>query len=139
MKRLTALFACLALLALTAYPVQSEPVRVRQFTMVVATDNVATPAFRVSKYTRSISMQIPTIDAATVQVQTSMDNTTYVPYHVAIDNGTALTTVLWATASGTGGITVAWPPGLVNYRWFKIVTSADQTADRTFTIYERED
>lgn len=138
MRRLTALFACIALLALAAYPALSEPVRARQFT-TLGTDNTSTAGFRLSKETTSVLLCIDNTLATTkVHVNVSMDNAApYVPFHTTMGN--AATTTLWETVSGTAPHCVPWPAVLVNARWFKIVAADNQATPVQFTIYERTD
>jgi len=126
----------LSLSAFWASPGISEPIRVRQFA-TQGTDNTTTIGFRLSKETASVSMSIDNTLATTkVHVNVSMDDAaTYVPFHTAMGN--ADTTTLWETVSGTAAHAVPWPPGLVNFRWFKIVCADNQAVPKTFTIYER--
>jgi hypothetical protein len=76
---------------------------------------------------------VPTIDSATISLLVQRDaeiDTVPVPLHwkkVSDDSTTA-----WVTTAGTGGYMINIPLGGIQY--FRILTGADQTADRTFYV-----
>jgi hypothetical protein len=76
---------------------------------------------------------VPTIDSATIGLLVQRDGaiaTVPVPLHwkkVSDDSTTA-----WVTTAGTGGYMIHVPLGGIQY--FRILTGANQTADRTFYV-----
>ena len=76
---------------------------------------------------------VPTIDSATIGVLVQRDGeiaTVPVALHYKKPSDDA--TAPWATTASTGGLMIEVPFGGI--RWFRILTGADQTADRVFYV-----
>ena len=82
----------------------------------------------------SMIMEVPTIDSAALSVylqETPSEAAVPKPLHVR-KRLTAEGTLLWATTAGTGGFTVVVPIG--GYRYVRVYSDANQTADRTLRL-----
>lgn len=76
---------------------------------------------------------VPTIDSATISLLVQRDSaiaTVPVPLHYK--KPADASTAVWATTASAGGYMITVPLGGIQY--FRILTGADQTADRTFYV-----
>jgi hypothetical protein len=128
MKRL-ALAILFMLIATTSV---AAPEWVGTVTLTAATDNVLSAAVALPSNGKQLAIVIPTITTGTVSLKVSHDGTTYQDLYI----GVGITAPLkWATASGSGAITV-----VVNgvdigaFTYLKVATGAEQAANRTFTL-----
>ena len=79
-------------------------------------------------------MEVPAIDSAALSVylqETQSEAAVPKPLHVR-KRLTAEGTLLWSTTAGTGDYTVVVPIG--GYRYVRIYSGADQTADRSIRL-----
>lgn len=133
MKRFA--FVSLLLLSLLALPVSAPAGNPWTGTAVItiATDNTTSAAVSLPKNVSRIGIQVPTIDTATLKLKVSVDGSTYQDLY-CWESATGVSQ-LWTTASGTGGTNHVVPGEMYLWKYLKVVTSAGQTANRTFTIY----
>jgi len=76
---------------------------------------------------------LPTIDSATIGLLVQRDSAiATVPVALHYKKFADDATAAWLTTASTGGIMINVPLGGIQY--FRILTGADQTADRTFLV-----
>ena len=77
---------------------------------------------------------VPTIDSATISLLVQRDGLiATVPVALHHKKPSDDSTAAWVTTAGTGGYMIHCPV-LGGIRYFRILTGADQTADRTFYV-----
>ena len=75
---------------------------------------------------------VPTIESATISLLVQRDSAiTTVPVALHYKLPSDATTAAWATTASTGGLMIHCPV-LGGIQYFRILTGADQTANRTF-------
>lgn len=133
MKRLFSVLACLAVLLLGATAF-AWPTWTGTATITVASDNNTSSAISIPRgCNNNIAVTIPTITTGTVAVHVSNDGTTYKAFYFNAGAGAA--PVAFATGSGTHDYATEIPRGVTAYKYLRFETSAEQAANRTFTLY----
>ncbi len=105
--------------------------RVSDVLITIATDANNSAKHRLALGKNLIGIVVPTLDATNLTIQVSFDDgTTWVPLYRP--DGSA-----WSIAATTGGFTM-WIDGLSCFGGLPIrfVSSANQTANRTFKVVE---
>lgn len=128
MKRLV--LALLFLLAAT--PALSWPEWVGTATITIATDNNTSDVVSIPSTVSKIALQVPAIESGTISIYVSYDNTTYQELFCPVAATGA--SVVWTTASNTGQKTYEVPCNIGMWKFLKLETSAQQTANRTIKI-----
>lgn len=135
MKKLNALVIGILALSfvLISSPVHAWPVWTGSATVTVATDNNTSSAISPPRDCKiSASVVIPTVTSGTVAVHVSTDGTTYYAYYYLA--GAAAAPAAFATSSGTHNYATNLPSGVLDYKYLRFETSAEQEADRTLTF-----
>ncbi len=90
-------------------------------TAAIALNGTTSAAADLGEKADWVAIKIPTIDSATLSLQVSDDNSTFTTLGSSVN-----------TVAGTGAYVDLW--GVGGHRYVKIVSSATQTASRTFTL-----
>lgn len=130
MKKTLLVFALLGFLVSTAF---AWPTWTGTATITVATDNNTSSAVSVPRDCKnSLSVVIPTNTSGTVAVHVSTDGTTYYAFYYLA--GAAAAPAAFATGSGTHNYATELPRSVLNYKYFRFETSAEQAANEVMTV-----